>query len=229
MRRYVWCAVFSSVVVLSGSSCKPMHDRDGLDPVSEPESAVSDSGMLLTAVVGKSRGVCLLESSLHNPKSVHLVTDRGAISEKQLKSALRFMGYAEHVVATLSGFMITAAAVLGMRPALKAAKITKENAVKVAKAVAITSLVGGAFGYRIIRGNVEGEKAAPIAVHTMLGLASAVPVAEYLHRDGRLKAVLSDKEELQFTDKRMRKLLEKLRSMYPDFPSECDHIKAELQ
>ena len=140
------------------------------------------------------------------------------------------MGYAEHVVSTVAAlFVLPAVAVLGMRKAIKAAKITKENAVKVAKAVAITSLVGGAFGYRIIRGNVEGEKAAPIAVHTMLGLASAVPVAEYLHRDGRLKAVLSDKEELQFTDKRMRKLLKKLHSIHPDFPGECDHIKAELQ
>ena len=62
MRRYVWCAVFSSVVVLSGSSCKPAHDRDGLDPVSEPERALSDSGTMLTAMGGKSRGICMLES-----------------------------------------------------------------------------------------------------------------------------------------------------------------------
>ena len=228
MIRSVCCAVFS-VVLLLGSSCKPVHDRDGLDPVSNPERAVSDSGTMLTAMGGKSRGICMLESSLHNPKNVSLVTEQGAISAKQLKSALRFMGYAEHVVSTVAALFVLPAAALGLRRATKAAKITKENAVKVAKAVGITLLVGGAFGYRIIRGNVEGEKAGPIAVHALFSEFGAIPVVEYVHRSGRLQKVLSDKEELQFTDKRMRKLLEKLRSISPDFPGECDHIKADLQ
>lgn len=221
-------SVFCSVVLSLGSSCKPMYDNDGLDPVSNPERAVSDSGTMLTAMGGKTRGICLLESSMHNPKDVRLVTNQGAISDKQLKSALRFMGYAEHVVSTVAAVMLPVATALGLKQAIKAAKITKESAVKVFKAVTITTLVGG-FGYRIVKGNVEGEKAAPIAVHTILGLTGAVPVAEYLHRDGRLKTMLSNKEELRFTDKRMKKLLQKLSNTYPDYPGECDHIKADLR
>ena len=90
MKKSVWCAVFSSIVVLSASSCKTMND-----PASDPEYAVSDGGTMLTAVGGKARGICMLESSLHNPKKARLVTDRGAISSEQLKSALRYMGYGE--------------------------------------------------------------------------------------------------------------------------------------
>ncbi len=217
MRWSVPC--LAVVVLLSGSSCKPMHDRDGLDPVSDPERAVSDRGTMLTAMGGKSRGICMLESSLHNPKNVRLVTDRGAVSDKQLKSALRFMGYAEHVGSVIGAAIFS---IVGGGMVVAGAPVA-------GAAVAITGLVGGAVGYRIIRGNVEGEKAGPIAVHSFLSKFGAVPVVEYFHRSGRLQKVLSDKEELNLTDKRMRKLLKKLHSIHPDFPGECDHIKAELQ
>ena len=37
------------------------------------------------------------------------------------------------------------------------------------------------------------------------------------------------REELRVTDKRMRKLIEKLGKIYPDYPAGCDHLKADLQ
>ena len=218
MKKSVWCAVFSSIVVLSASSCKTMND-----PASDPEYAVSDGGTMLTAVGGKARGICMLESSLHNPKKARLVTDRGAISSEQLKSALRYMGYGEHI-ASIIGAAVLGGVGIGTMVA---------GAPVAGAAVAITGLVGGTFGYRIVKGNIEGEKAGPIAVHSLFSSVGpvllATPVVEYFHRSGRLQKVLSDKEELRVTDKRMRKLIEKLGKIYPDYPAGCDHLKADLQ
>ena len=224
MKRHVWCAVFSSIVVLLAGSCKTAYDKGGLDPVSDPEYAVSDGGTMLTAVGGKERGICMLESSLHNPKDARLVTERGAISDKKLKSALRFMGYGEHIATIVGATVLTG---VGVGTVVAGAPVA-------GAAVAITGLVGGTFGYRIVKGNIEGEKAGPIAVHSLFSSVVpysllAIPVVEYFHRSGRLQKVLSDKEELSVTDKRMRKLIEKLGQIYPDYPGECDHLKADLQ
>ena len=221
MKRSVCGAVLSGIVVLLGG-CKPMHDRDGLDPVSDPDSAVSDGGTMLTTVGGKERGICILQSSLSDPKNANLVTAKGAISDKQLKSALRFMGYGEHI-ATVIGAAVLAGVGVG----------TMATAPVAGAAIAITGLVGGGIGYRIVRGNIEGEKAGPIAVHSLFSSVApillAAPVVEYFHRSGRLQKVLSDKEELRVTDRRMRKLIEKLGRIHPDYPDGCNHIEADLQ
>ena len=110
MKIHVLVAVLGSIVVLLGGSCKPMHDRDGLDPVSDPEYAVSERGTTLTAVGGKERGICMLESLLSDPESASLITKNGAISDKQLKSALRFMGYGEHIASAFGSGILGASA-----------------------------------------------------------------------------------------------------------------------
>ena len=99
-----------------------------------------------------------------------------------------------------------------------------------AAAICFTTLVCGALGYRIVKGNVEGEKAGPITVHALsaAALQIATPLVEYIHRGGRLQKVLSDNEELHFTDRRMRKLIKKLSSIYPDYPNQCDHLKTDV-
>lgn len=43
----------------------------------------------------------------------------------------------------------------------------------------------------------------------------------------RLKQLLSDKEEWKVTDKRMISLLDKLESIDPAYPDQCDHIDVE--
>ena len=43
----------------------------------------------------------------------------------------------------------------------------------------------------------------------------------------RLKQLLSDKEEWKVTDKRMISLLDKLESIDPAYPGQCDHIDVE--
>ena len=73
------------------------------------------------------------------------MTVKGAISAPQLKSALRFMGYGEQLITTLGVVAFSAAAAAAAVPAA-------------GTVVAITVLVGGGFGYRVIRGTMGGRK-----------------------------------------------------------------------
>ncbi len=221
MRSFIRCAAFSSIVVLLASSCKTMHGKD-VDPVSDLERAVSHDGTVLFAVNARPRRICMFSSTYnsqyHHHKDAKLVTVKGAISAPQLKSALRFMGYGEQLITTLGVVAFSAAA---------AAAVPAAGTV-----VAITVLVGGTFGYRVIRGTMEGEKYEIIAGRSIvdtLSLTIFSPLNEYFHRSGRLEAVISDKQEITFTTKRMGKLLNKLAAIDPQFPRGCDHFKEGLQ
>jgi len=206
MRSFSLCVL----AVLFLGSCK--HSQG---PVSEPEYAVSPGGTTMTAVNGEKQGICIIQSLSNDPQSATLVTKRGAISDKQLKKTLRFMGYGEQMItAILSYGVATGGAV--------AAAAGSVGGV----AVAFTAVVGG-MAYRIIRGNVEGEKAAPIAVQSILQGLIGSPVVEYFQRDGRLRKVLSDKEQWTVTDRKMSRLLKRLGNLYPDYPAQCDHLDLE--
>ena len=227
MRKVLWGALLGLVVALSG--CKSMHDRDNLDPVSDPERATSDNGTLLTAMKGKvangeDRGICMVRSSLRGQVKPELLTPNGAIDADQLKKALKFMSYGEHI-GTILGAALIGGTALGV--AATSAVGGSAPLAAGAAAVAITSLVGGTFGYRIIKGNVEGERAKPIAVHSLFSTPSS-PVVEYFTREGRLHQVLSDKDEYKFTDKRMAKLIESIKKITPAYLGGCDHIKSQL-
>ena len=226
------------LAVLLGGSCKPLHDREGLDPVSEPEYVASKGGTILTAIRAKQAGICIIRSLLNDPQSAQLVTVRGALSYDQLKSSLRFMGYGEHIAVAI-GTVVLGGLVGGRVGSRTVRKVgldaldhqhTPAVTADMVKAVVIgaTTAVGGAIGYRVVKGNIEGERAEPIAVHSLLSVfpgAIFSPVVEYFHRGGRLKKVLSDKEEWRITDKKMRKLLKKLGDIYPAYPGQCDHIE----
>ena len=129
------------------------------------------------------------------------------------------MGYGEHIATIIGATVLAGVGVSAM---------VAGGAPVAGAAIAITGLVGGTVGYRIVKGNIEGEKAGPIAVHAIFAGILGSPVVEYFHRSGRLQKVLSDKEELRVTDKRMRKLIEKLGSIFPDYHDQCDHLKADL-
>ncbi len=241
-----------SGIVLSIGSCKPMYDRDGLDPVSKPEYVVSEGGTILTALPGKEGGICMVKSLLGDPKTARLVTTKGALSEKQLKSALRFMGYGEHVASTIgagiAGGVAGAAVVIGKVGAAGVTAAALLNPVVLGVTIGVTA--AGVMGYRIIKGNVRGEKAGPISVHSIVGSVAVAggavpvgaaassllsiafsPITEFFHRRGRLGKALNDEEELRFTEKRMRKLIEEVKagSERPEYPNGCDHIKTDLQ
>ena len=226
------------LAVMLGGSCKPLHDREGLDPVSDPEYVASKGGTILTAIRGKQGGICIVRSLLNDPQGAQLVTERGALSYEQMKSALRFMGYGEHIAVAI-GTLVLSSFVgyrIGTRTVRKVGLDALDQdslpiAIDIAKGVMIGTAVGagGSIGYQVVKGNVEGERAAPITMRSLLTVfpgAIFSPIVEYFHRGERLKKVLSDKEEWHITDKKMRKLLKKLGSIYPDYPGgQCDHIE----
>ena len=148
MRSFSLCVL---AVLLSGG-CKHSQEQ-----VSEPEYAISPGGTTMTAVNGEKQGICIIQSLSNDPQSAILVTKRGAISDKQLKKTLRFMGYGEQIITALPGTLLT-------YPAIGALSVGAPAAVPLV-AFSLTAVVGG-MAYRVIKGNVEGEKAAPIAVQT---------------------------------------------------------------
>lgn len=179
---------------------------------SEPDFAVSDDGTMLVATLGKDkRGFCMLKTSTTNTDDRRLLTVDGALSKKQLKKTLRYMGYPEQMFTILTGTLLGVGAVF--------------TGIPVVMAVGVVALAGGTWGYRLVKGNVEGEKAAPIATQTILGGIMASPIIEYFQRRGRLTSVISDKDQLEVTDKKMRKFIERIRDTKGEYVGGCDHLK----
>ena len=198
------------LAVLLGGSCKPLHDREGLDPVSEPEYAVSDGGTMLTAIKGKQRGICIIRSLLNYPKSAQLVTERGALSDKQIKSALGYMGWGESIAAAIVAAAIGGGVVLAGRPPRATDDLL--DAEIAGWLVALTAM-GAYLGYGTARAKIGSEKWGDI----------------FRGNTDRLRKLLSSKEEWQVTDEKMNKLLKKLGDIYPEYPGQCDHIETDLQ
>ena len=221
MKRYVGGVLLGLVVVLS--SCKPIARQES---ASDPERAVSDNGTILTAMSGKEGGICMVRSSARGEAKSELLTANGAIDDKQLKKALKFMSYGEQIGSIVVSLLISGVAT-GVGAAALLSPTPQTKKAMGAYAVSLVSLAGGVFGYRVVRGNMEGEKAGPIAGQTFL--AGGGPIVEYVAREGRIRKVLSDKEEYKFTDKRMVKLIANIKGIYPAYPGGCDHIKRQLR
>lgn len=205
----------TSLLVLVGllTSC-----GSSVDPVSEPRYASSDEGTKLIAVEGNEEGICILRSSLNDPQRVTLVTKGGALSDKQLEKALRFMAYDKQIAsaATVLFFLMW-----GIADAKTAVRMGDEVGLFLASVVVFTA-IGGGMAYRIFEGNKEGEKAAPIAVQSILHGVIFSPIIEYFQRDGRLRKVLSDKETWAVTDKKMVKMIKRIARIEPAYPGQCD-------
>lgn len=199
MRRL---SLLMCLVVLS-SSCKPLHDRQGLDPVSDTDYAVSDGGILLTAIRGSQVGICIVRSWSNKPKEdAQLVTERGALSDQQLKSILGFMGYGDIAASAIIGAVVGGGAVLAITP--KAAL----GPGFLGGTAAFFAGIAAVAGHRTTLAKSEGEKWEDI----------------FMNNTVRLRKLLSDKEGWKVSDKKMRKMLEKMRSITPDYPDQCKHM-----
>ena len=207
--------VASIVVVLGGCILKPAEES--FEPISNPQRAVSNDGTTLTAMAGKPHGFCLVRSSLRGKAKTELLTIKGALSEKQLKRELRFMGYGAHIGYSLLAVGLAGVSVAGAVPT----------------AVGLTVMSGAGIVTRIVHSNIEGEKAKPITISAILqGLGVVAPVnliVEFFTRKKRFRKLLSDNEDEHLTNKRMQKLMENIAKVSPDFAGGCDHVKAELK
>lgn len=236
----------SLAVMLAIGACKPMHRQ------SDVSAALSSDGTMLTAVKGKDTGICMLQSSRHNDgEKARLLTVNGSISSDQLKKTLRFMAYGEQLAAIIipglaGGAVIAKKGYNIAKDALKTGMDVTEdvnpdkmlkNVAKLPVAIVIGGAIalGGNIGYHIIKGNVEGERAGNIASRASLAVLTnpvtlpMSPVFEQEQRDSRLRRVLSDKEQWQVTNRKMRKLVERIRDINPEYSGGCDHIKEELK
>ncbi|MDE3269557.1 MAG: hypothetical protein OYH77_04665 [Pseudomonadota bacterium] len=245
MKRQIMLGI--TLVGAVSIGCKPMHRQQD----SQVSYIEAQNGVTITAVAGEDgRGVCMLKSRLgaSGDEKPRLLTVDGSVSDSQLQDELRFLGYGEQVAALI--LTAVGGGALAMHSAVKivtevAAADVAETADDVAGVVkklkgGIGGIIIGAsvaafggMGYFIIRGNMEGEKAAPIAARTLLlnptGNVALAPIVEHQHRSGRLKSALSDKERWQVTNRKMSKLTERIRDIDPDYNGGCDHIKDELK
>ena len=193
------------LAVLFMGSCKPLHDREGLDPVSEPEYALSEGGVLVAAVQGKQRGMCIVRALSTDLQSATLVTERGALSEEQLKEALGFWGYPEVITVAIAGGAVGVMWAVGAPIKKRHIKFLAAGMATVLTSMGVAAGVGG------IRGLSENMNWKDM----------------FVSNTTRLKQLLSDKEEWKVTDKRMISLLDKLESIDPTYPGQCDHIDVE--
>ena len=204
-----------SLMVLGGCKAQVKESE-----TSDPDFAISDDGTMLVATLGKNkRGFCMLQTSTTNTDEKRLLTVDGALSKKQLRRTLRHMGYPEQV------FSVIGSGLLG--GAVGAAAFVGGVMGAPAVAIGVVTLVGGTLGYRIIKGNVEGEKAGVITWDALITLGLlGIPVVEYERRISRGHLVVSDKEQLNVTDKKMRKFIERIRDTKGKYSRGCDHLKS---
>ena len=184
----------------------------------------------LVAVDGQDGGYCVLKSS---EDSVDLITIEGALSEKQLKQALRYMSYRAQWLN--SSFLLITPLPAGV----------------------ILSFVGGSV-YPVMTYLKEQESLAAATAHMVAG-GWFGPIMEFMHRRDRFSAITD--EGIDFTQKsewdkwgrlpqeedlvaqvktnfkvmyggsstlgigevKGEKIIERLQ-VEPEFPGECDHL-----
>lgn len=109
----------SLLICLTGlfwGSCT-LRGGEELDPTSDTKSAVTDDGMLLTAIRGSQGGTCLVRSWSSKPKEdAQFITKKGALSEQQLKTILEFIGYDDLIHSTVISPAIGSGLVLAITP-----------------------------------------------------------------------------------------------------------------
>lgn len=198
---------------------------------SDPDYALSEDGRLLTVTLGcdsgkwdsekgqcNSRqftGYCLSVMRDNDSSEMELLTTRGGLEEKQLKKSLRYMSFTDHI---FSGLLIeVAAGVAGAAVVAGAAPV----------ALALIPVAGG-IAYRVIRGKQEGEGGGAITGRSLGGgIAAPVtgPIIEIYGRKGRARKLISEKETLNISNKKMDNVVERIREMFPKYYNTCNHLK----
>ena len=206
-------------------SCKA-HVRE--TDTSEPDFAQSDDGtMLLVSLAKKPNPSASDPKPSHKPRycvtrisqkgfpRVELLTN-GGLDDMQLKSALRFMGLPSHLI---SGALLIIGGVASMVIAEKKGIATVGTPIGMA-IVGVT--VAGAIAYRIIKGNKEGEGKAAITVQSLMaGPIVTAPLTEAIHRSYRFNLITSDEQVLKLSDKKMKKVIERIKSKKPKYKDNC--------
>ena len=227
-----------SIFLLVTVSCKAgVRETD----VSEPNFIKSESGTMLTFTMGEEgRGYCVLKMSEDNPSAHQLITINGGLSRRQVGQALRYMGYAEHVVAagtTVIGGIVTGKLLKGKigdqawevlsEADGKAGSLVLDLLRKpaIGGAIAIVGILhGGKIAYRVIRGKQEGETTEAQVLGAFPGGLILGPLVEFFRRGSRIEKAVSEYTALRFSDKKVSKIIDKIADMEGKFPESCDYL-----
>ena len=184
----------------------------------------------LVAVDGQDGGYCVLKSS---EDSVDLITIEGALSEKQLKQALRYMSYRAQWLNS-SFFLITplpAGEVLSFVGGSVYPAMTYFKEQESPVAATVQMLAGGWFGpivefmHRRDRFSAITDKGSDFTQKSEWDKWGRLPQEEDLVAKLKInfKAMYGENSTLGIGEVKGEKIIERLQ-IEPEFPGECDHL-----
>lgn len=211
------------------SSCKA-HIKEK----SDPEWAISNDGkkMLVVSLASdpkpsasrpkpstKPHFCVTLISQPGAPRNVELLT-KGGLTDIQLKSALRYMSLPDHLI---SGTLLLATGVAGIKIADKAGLVPISAQINPVGWGIIGLTVTGAIVYRIIKGRQEGEDTSSTIINSIFsGPLITGPLVEAASRNYRFRQLTSDEKILKLSDKKMQKVIARIKSQEPRYKGTCD-------
>lgn len=215
--------VSSCLLLLLVASCKGhIQDRQ----VSDPDFVVSNDGTMLTfapAKIGIDHwlpGWCALQTHENNPDTSVLITTEGSINNYQLMASLRYMGIPEHLitssVATITAFFTLFHA--------NRRGIARDKAILMALGI-VGVFHTGKVAYRVIRGKQEGESGGAQAVSALGTGVITGPIIELFIREKRANQALSSERVLRLSDKKMKKVVQRISDMRAERFGACDYLK----
>ena len=198
--------------------------------VSDPDFVESNDGTMLSFVKDSSgKGYCMFQKKIGG--SPKLITHTGGISEGQIKQSLRYMGLPDHLISSSLSSIMTIYHIgeFAKEHLMEAHEyLTRKQAVVdliivVGLPVAFYHLLK--VSYRAFEGWREGERGVAILVAALGTGVITGPVVELIRRQHRLDTAISDSRALDFSDKKRKKVVQRISAMETEFPGSCDHLK----
>ncbi len=180
------------------------------EPISAPNYATSEGGEMLVVEAGvktlangdkKKQGLCVLQTSMADLSERRLLTVAGALSKKQLEYDLH------PVTDGMSQFLLWTG-VAGM----------------------VLISLGLPFDFKWERFHpfrFKWERSRPIPGFLVPGLVLFVGANAYfmVRTVNQANKIISEREELEVSDKRMMKFIARIRDTKGKYSGNCDHLK----
>ena len=187
---------------------------------------------------GQGGGFCVYDR-LRNGKTA-LITTKGALSAEQLGQALSYMSYWSQAV---SAALPTASwGYFSVKIVQNSIDVFEKSVANQAfdlagsrKFLGVTIgalLLWGAANtvnglYRLIKGNYEGEKGGAIAAQFFFGWMPFNFLIEDMQRRGRVETLANDYERVRLSNRKLSRIIKKLRNKTPAFPAACPAVSTK--
>ena len=180
----------------------------------------------LNALPGADDGYCIVTQD-ERGEILDLVTTEGAVSEGQLKKAVRYGSYREHTLGA-------PAAVIGT---IFGSPLVLPISVTVSAIAVAVAAQAGFMGYFLKKG-IEEEESSQATFISTISIFPENIIAEQHIRDGRAKHLIDEDKSLTFSSeergwrwvrflgfKKLDHIAGRLQEMTPEFPQGCDHLR----